>query len=64
MASIRATLAFARADCIALPCDEDRRLILESVNKPTAMTVNKIISVRVTTRAKPRGWREMPLIER
>ena len=30
--------------------------MLDSVNKPTAMTVNKIISDKVTINANPRFW--------
>ena len=53
IANISAIRALARATDIALVCPEDRSEMLESVNKPTAMTVNKIISDKVTISAKP-----------
>ena len=53
IASISAILAFARAALCALCAVELRRLTLLKVSKPTAMTVSRIISDKVTTRAKP-----------
>ena len=53
IANISAKRALARAAAMAFPWPEDRKLMLDSVSKPTAITVNKIISESVTTRAKP-----------
>ncbi|MBC7927870.1 MAG: hypothetical protein H7039_19665 [Bryobacteraceae bacterium] len=52
-ASIRASRAFARAICMASPCAELRREILERVNRPTAITVSRIMRDKVTISAKP-----------
>ena len=43
------------ASAIAEELDDARSEMDESVNKPTAMTVRRIISERVTIRAKPRS---------
>lgn len=53
MASIIANLAFARALAIASPWPVDRIEMLDKVSSPTAITVSKIISDRVTINAKP-----------
>jgi hypothetical protein len=53
MASIRAMRALARATFVSTDWDDARRLMLERVNKPTAMTVRRIISDNVTTKANP-----------
>ena len=56
MASMTAMRAFAVARARASPVAEERRLIALSESKPTAMTVSKIISESVTTRANPSGY--------
>ena len=45
--------ALARALAISIEPDELRRLMLLKPRSPTAMTVSRIIKVRVTTNAKP-----------
>ncbi|WP_345714455.1 hypothetical protein [Luteolibacter yonseiensis] len=55
IASINASFALARAMAIASPCPVDLSEMLESDSNPTAVTVSRIIMVKVTMRAKPRG---------
>ena len=38
---------------MSIDCEEARRLMLESVSRPTAITVSRIISDNVTIIAKP-----------
>jgi len=54
MASIIAIFALARAIVWAFEAPEDLNEMELSESKPTAMTVSRIMSDRVTTRAKPR----------
>ncbi|MEX1049770.1 MAG: hypothetical protein WED15_09590 [Akkermansiaceae bacterium] len=51
--------AFWRASWFNCSFEEERSETLERLSSPIAITVNKIISDRVTTKAKPRGFRPM-----
>ena len=53
IASIRAKRALLCAVAIAAPCAVERNEIADKLNKPTATTVNRIISESVMTKAKP-----------
>ena len=53
MASIKASLAFARAFDIASPWLAERRVMEDSESSPTATIVSNIIRLRVTMSAKP-----------
>ena len=69
IASMRANRALAWASVWAIDCEELRSVTAEIVSKPTAITVSRIISDSVTTKAKPglgrrmrlgiRGWNEV-----
>lgn len=52
-ASIIARRALVRAMLADEPWDDALSEMLESVSKPTAMIVSRIIKLRVTTKAKP-----------
>ena len=56
MASIKAMRALARAVAMAVDWLAERREMDESVSRPTAMMVSRIIRLRVTTKAKPLGF--------
>ena len=56
-ASIMARRALLRAVAAAVPWFVVLRATLERVRRLTATTVRRIINIRLTTRAKPRGWR-------
>ena len=45
--------ALDRAVAIASPWPVARNVMLDRVSKPTAITVRRIIKLRVTTKAKP-----------
>jgi hypothetical protein len=49
-----ASRAFCRASWFSCPFDDERSETLERLKSPIAMTINRIINERVTTRAKPR----------
>ena len=53
MANIKASRALAFATAMAFSCEDALSKMLESVSKPTAMIVNKIIKVSVLTKANP-----------
>ena len=53
MASISASRALLRAVAISCPWLDARNEMLDKVSKPTAMTVSRIISESVITKAKP-----------
>ena len=53
MASISAKRALLRAMAIASPWADERNEIEDKLSKPTAMTVRRIISASVMTKAKP-----------
>jgi hypothetical protein len=55
IASMSARRAFARASTCAAPCDAPRSETADRLSSPTATIVNRIISERVTTKAKPPG---------
>jgi hypothetical protein len=52
---MRAMRAFALAVAIALPWLDDLNEMLERLKRPTAITVRRIMSERVTIKAKPLG---------
>ena len=54
MARVSAKQALLRATFMSDDCAEARRLIELSERSPTAMTVKRIISDKVTTSANPR----------
>jgi len=54
---MRAMRALALAAAMALPWLDDLKDMLERVKRPTAITVRRIMSERVTIKAKPlAGW--------
>jgi len=52
-ASISANRALARASPCAIVCELLRNEMAERLSNPTAITVNRIISASVTTKANP-----------
>ena len=57
MANMSARRAFDCATALACPWVDARSEMLDNDSKPTAMTVSRIISESVTTRAKPLSLR-------